>query len=162
MLRLVVDTNVYVSAAISPAGSPMALIEAAQRGEVALVMCEALHAEVAETLERQKFRKWITLDEAADFLAAVTLLAEWADDRPLTEIPKVCEDAGWDDMDRDPAEIRRAWYPSWVRTTRRRRSRSPAGRNSAAPSTRGGAAVRHSKLCCRRSGRYASSQCWSG
>ena len=34
--------------------------------------------------------------------------------------------------------------PSWVRTTRRRRSSSPASRNSAAPSARGGAAVRHS------------------
>src|SRR6476469_5036683 len=92
MLRLVVDTNVYVSAAISPAGRSMALIEAAQRGEAALIMCEALHAEIAETLEREKFRRWISLDEAVDFLAAATLLAEWVDDRPPAEIPKVCED----------------------------------------------------------------------
>lgn len=49
-------------------------------------------AEIAETLEREKFRRWISRDEAADFLAAVTLLAEWVDDRPPAEIPKVCDD----------------------------------------------------------------------
>jgi putative PIN family toxin of toxin-antitoxin system len=92
MLRLVTDTNVYVSAAISSAGPSMALIEAAQRGEAQLVMCEALHAEIAEVLEREKFRRWITLDEAADFLAAMALLADWVDDRPPEEIPKVCND----------------------------------------------------------------------
>src|ERR1700754_4968510 len=92
MLRLVLDTNVYVSAALSPGGSSMALIKAAQRGEASLIMCEALHAELEETLEREKFRRWITLDEAADFIAAVTLLAEWADNRPPAEIPKVCGD----------------------------------------------------------------------
>jgi hypothetical protein len=55
-------------------------------------MCEALHAEIEETLEREKFRRWITLDEAADFLAAMTLLADWVDDRPAAEIPNVCDD----------------------------------------------------------------------
>ena len=69
---------------------------------------------------------------------------------------------GWDDIERDPAELRaRHRFPSWVRITRRRPSRSRACRNSAAPSARRGAAVRHSGICCRRSGRHASSRCWS-
>ncbi len=47
----------------------MKLIEAAQRGELVLIMCEALYTEMQEVLERDKFRRWITLDECADFLA---------------------------------------------------------------------------------------------
>lgn len=92
MIRVVLDSNVYVSAAISPRSTSMKLIEAAQRGEVMLVMCETLYAEVQEVLEREKFRRWINLDEAADFLAAVALLADWVEDRPPAEIPLVCDD----------------------------------------------------------------------
>jgi len=64
---------------------------------------------------------------------------------------------GWDDLDRDPAEL-------WARSLAegedyaRRLSSSPACRNSAALSAGRGAAVRHSASACRRSGRYASSQ----
>ncbi len=50
----------------------------------------------------------------------------------------------------------RGYYPSWASPTRGRRSRSPASRNSAAPSARRGVPVRHSRVFCRRSGRYAS------
>jgi putative PIN family toxin of toxin-antitoxin system len=92
MIRVVLDTNVYVSAAISPRSTSMKLIEAAQRGEVMLIMCETLFVEVQETLEREKFRRWITLDEVADFLAAVALLVDWVEDRPPAEIPLVCDD----------------------------------------------------------------------
>lgn len=92
MITVVLDANVYVSAAISPGGTAMKLIDAAQRGEVRLIMCETLHTEIEETLERDKFRRWITLDEAADYLAAIALLAEWVEDRPQAEIPVVCDD----------------------------------------------------------------------
>ena len=107
----------------------MALIEAALRGEVALVMCDALHGEIAETLEREKFRRWMTLDEAADFLDAVTLLVEWVDDRPQAEIPRVCEDPDDDFLialcqDSDTAilvsgdrGVRRVQYPNIITYT---------------------------------------------
>ena len=68
---------------------------------------------------------------------------------------------GWDDLDRDPAELRTRLVPSWVRTTRPRCSSSPAGRLGAAPLSRRGAAARQPRLCCRRCGRSASSQWWS-
>ena len=76
----------------------------------------------------------------------------------------------WDDIDRDPAEMLTrglAEFPSWARiyprsmSTGCRWSRSPADRNSAAPSARRGAAVRHSRVLCRRPGRYVSSPCSS-
>jgi pimeloyl-ACP methyl ester carboxylesterase len=65
----------------------------------------------------------------------------------------------WDDMDRDPAELRAS--PKWARTTRRRLNSSPAGWKPAAPCAPAGAAVRQPASARRRSGRYASSQCWS-
>lgn len=70
----------------------MALIAAAERGEITLIMSNALHAEITETLSREKFRRWVTLAEAESFVAAVALLAEWVDDRPAMEIPAVCSD----------------------------------------------------------------------
>ena len=69
--------------------------------------------------------------------------------------------AGWDDMDRDPAEVRARvlaelgedYTPSTEQLARvqeyGRAVRSAWGSGAAA------------KVCCRRSGRYASSQCWS-
>ena len=70
--------------------------------------------------------------------------------------------AGWDDIDRDPAELRARLVPELGEDyTPSTRADRPHRRNSAAPSARRGAAVRHSRVCCRRSGRYASSQCWS-
>lgn len=92
MIRFVADTNVYVSAAISPNGSSMALIRAAERGEAILIMSDSLLSEIEEVLEREKFRRWVTLDEVADFLSAITLLTEWIDDRPANEIPQICQD----------------------------------------------------------------------
>lgn len=92
MIRFVLDANVYISAAISPAGSAMKLVEAAQRGEIRSILCENLYVEIEEALERDKFRRWITLDEATDFLAAIALVADWVEDRPADEIPAVCDD----------------------------------------------------------------------
>jgi hypothetical protein len=51
--------------------------------------------------------------------------------------------------------------PSWVRTTRRRLSSSPASRKPAAPCVPGGAAVWQPASARPRSGRYASSRCSS-
>jgi len=67
----------------------------------------------------------------------------------------------WDDLDRDPAELRRATSPSWVRTTRRRPIRSPVFWNCCAPPARRGAAVRQRTSCSRRSGRHANAPCSS-
>lgn len=92
MLRVVADTNLYVSAAISPHGTSSRIIECAQRGEITLVMCGALCDEIQEVLARDKFRRWITVDEASEFVDAVVLLAEWVDDRPADEVPQVCDD----------------------------------------------------------------------
>jgi putative PIN family toxin of toxin-antitoxin system len=92
MLRVVADANTYISAAISPNGNCRRIIDAAQRGEITLVMNEALADEITEVLARDKFRRWLTEDEAADYVDALVLLADWAPDRPAEELPLVCAD----------------------------------------------------------------------
>jgi putative PIN family toxin of toxin-antitoxin system len=92
LIRVVADANVYVSAAISPRSKQMQLIEAARRGQIVLYMCEHLYQEIEEVLGREKFRRWLTFDEVADFMAVIALVTEWIEDRPADEIPQVCTD----------------------------------------------------------------------
>ena len=60
-----------------------------------------------------------------------------------------------------PPSCGRATFPSWVKTTRRLLSSSPAGWKPRAPCDPGGAAVPQPASARRRSGRYASWECWS-
>ena len=55
-MRVILDTNVLISALLSPAGAPAQLLDAWERGAVALVACEALIAEVREVTGRPFFR----------------------------------------------------------------------------------------------------------
>ncbi|REK78844.1 putative toxin-antitoxin system toxin component, PIN family [Rhodococcus erythropolis] len=90
--RLVVDTNAYISAALSPKGPSSEIIRHAQKGEIDLILSDHLCDELSTRLERDKFRRWLTLDEAEDFVAALVLISTMVDDRPDAEIPLVCED----------------------------------------------------------------------
>ncbi|MGH7490734.1 MAG: putative toxin-antitoxin system toxin component, PIN family, partial [bacterium] len=51
-MRLVLDTNVVISAALG-SGAPTRLIELATEGEIALATSAALLAELADVLERE-------------------------------------------------------------------------------------------------------------
>lgn len=92
MLRVVADVNTYVSAVISPQGPTGQILEAAQQGYISLIVNEALCDELEEVLARNKFRRWITEDQAEDYVAAIKLMAEWAPDRPVDQLPQVCSD----------------------------------------------------------------------
>ncbi|MFF0710141.1 putative toxin-antitoxin system toxin component, PIN family [Gordonia sputi] len=89
---LVLDTNALISAALSPSGHSAQLIELARRGRISLIMSDHLCEELETRLEREKFRRWLSLDEVRDFVDAVTVVADWIDDRPDNEIPLVCDD----------------------------------------------------------------------
>lgn len=55
MMRLaVLDTNVVVSAGLSPGGPPARIVQAALRKELALVLCPAVVSEWMEVLGRRK------------------------------------------------------------------------------------------------------------
>ncbi|SED47779.1 putative toxin-antitoxin system toxin component, PIN family (plasmid) [Tsukamurella tyrosinosolvens] len=86
------DTNTYISAAISPSGTCAQLVELARQGRVRLVVSPHLLDELETRLAREKFRRWLTLDDVRDFVDALTLLADMVDDRPENETPHVCTD----------------------------------------------------------------------
>jgi putative PIN family toxin of toxin-antitoxin system len=75
-VRLVVDPGVLVSALITPLGPPAQLWQAARAGRVQLIVSPRLLAELAGVLEREKFRPYVSLEEARQFVAEVTELAD--------------------------------------------------------------------------------------
>lgn len=54
MIRVVVDTNVFVAAILSPSGAPNAILTAIQDGRVEAVTCPALIAELDRALRYPK------------------------------------------------------------------------------------------------------------
>ena len=85
------DTNVLVAAAITPRGLCGRLLEAAIDGCWQLVTSPMLLAELEEVLSRDKFRRWLSLDEAAQFVADIKVLADIVSDPPVG--------SGWETAD---------------------------------------------------------------
>ncbi|HZI97489.1 MAG TPA: putative toxin-antitoxin system toxin component, PIN family [Actinomycetales bacterium] len=76
------DTNVLVAAAITPRGTCGRLLEAAIEGRWQLVASPQLLAELGTVLSRDKFRRWLSDDEAVRFVAGVSVLADVIPDPP--------------------------------------------------------------------------------
>ena len=77
-MRCVLDTNVFVSALLSPGSKPRMAVNRAQR-EGAILLSHAVLAELFEVLHREKSRRYIDDDDIRRFLAALTREAEWVD-----------------------------------------------------------------------------------
>jgi hypothetical protein len=68
-MRLILDTNILLSALLSPLGAPAKLLEAWERKTFTLVACEALIAEFRDVAGRPFFRARLRAS-AAELLAA--------------------------------------------------------------------------------------------
>ncbi|HET6998107.1 MAG TPA: putative toxin-antitoxin system toxin component, PIN family [Solirubrobacterales bacterium] len=68
MRRAVLDTSVFVSALITPAGTSAKLLEEARAGELELIVSPQLLVELEDVLVREKFRRYLDLGEAREFL----------------------------------------------------------------------------------------------
>ena len=88
--RVVIDPNVFVSTAITPAGHLRRILTLSDSGAVTPIVTEHLVDEVADVLARPKFRRYVDVAGVADFLAEVRRLGEWHSD-PL-DPPKICRD----------------------------------------------------------------------
>lgn len=90
-MRLVIDPGVLVSALISPLGPPAELWQAIRAGRAQLVASPRLLSELAGVLEREKFRRYVELDEVHRFVAEVSDLADSRSDpdpgAPITRDP---------------------------------------------------------------------------
>lgn len=76
MRRVVVDPGVLVSAIITPLGPPAEVVCAIREGRVAFVVSPHLLAELLGVLRREKFRRYVTIDEAEQYVAGLASLGE--------------------------------------------------------------------------------------
>ena len=90
--RYVIDTGVFVAAALSAKGAPRRLLEAAVAGRVGLVISDHLLSELSDVLHRPKFRRWLTIEHADTFVQAVALLGEHRADPDLALRQRLCRD----------------------------------------------------------------------
>lgn len=86
--RIVIDTNVFVSAVVLPLSVPrQAVDKALDFGQ--LLFSEATMNELAEVLFRPKFDYYATREERSNFL---TTLAEAAEFVPIVQFVRECRD----------------------------------------------------------------------
>jgi putative PIN family toxin of toxin-antitoxin system len=79
-LRFVFDANVLVSALLSRTGAPSRLLERWLEGELELVVCDQLFAELERTLGYPKLRRRIPEESAVEFLGLLPDLGELVPD----------------------------------------------------------------------------------
>jgi putative PIN family toxin of toxin-antitoxin system len=90
--RAVLDTNVLVSALISPGGPSAALLLELRAGAFELIASPTLLAELREVLGREKFRRYVTVAEVIAYVDLIGHEAAILDDpapsgRPLSADP---------------------------------------------------------------------------
>lgn len=90
MLRVVCDPNVLISARLSPRGAPAQILKEWTEDRLELIVSPLLLAELGGVLERPKFRRWLTVEEARAFVDALRTGAVVVHDPPA--LPGVTPD----------------------------------------------------------------------
>ena len=85
MERVVVDTNVLVSAALSPTSTPGRVVEAAFSLQFELVVSRRLLDETSAVLRRPKFASLIMPSQVESFIEAVEEIGAWVADPDVVE-----------------------------------------------------------------------------
>jgi putative PIN family toxin of toxin-antitoxin system len=80
MRRAVLDPGVFISALINPDGSPARLVAKAHEGELELIVSPQLLAELEEVLRREKFRRYVSLDAAREYVEQLRRISFSASD----------------------------------------------------------------------------------
>lgn len=83
MTRAVIDPGVLVGGVISPEGVPGRLLLAWDEATFELITSEALLGELESVLFRQKFRRYLSEDEARRFIAILRRDAHLVPDPPV-------------------------------------------------------------------------------
>jgi uncharacterized protein len=76
----VIDPNVWIAGLINPYSAPDQVIEAVMADRFTAVVCQELLDELTAVLARPKFRRWISLDQAAAFVETLGARAEHQSD----------------------------------------------------------------------------------
>jgi uncharacterized protein len=121
MIRVVIDTNIFVSALLQPQGLPAEVLVVALAGEsVELCVSAAIYSEYEEVIRRPRFKR--SENEIADALRAVRQQALWV--KPSHKV-RACSDPD-DDVFLDCSQAAQAHFlvtgnlkhfpPSWANT----------------------------------------------
>ena len=78
--RLVIDSNVWIAALISPHGTARKMVDAILDHDIGILMSESTFAELASRLDRPKFDRYREPATWNSFLAALVELALWHED----------------------------------------------------------------------------------
>lgn len=95
MARAVLDPNVLVSALISPAGPSAQLLLELRAGAFELLTSPHLLAELDDVVRREKFRRYVTEDEASVFIELIRAESTVIDD-PEPSLVSLSDDPGDD------------------------------------------------------------------
>ena len=86
-MRVVLDANIFVSAAIQAGPSHRVVQRWLRTGSFEVILCPELLAEVTEVLtERPRLRRWIDLEAAEQFVRTVRTVADLVPDPEQTEV----------------------------------------------------------------------------
>ena len=83
-MRVVLDPNVLISARLSPNGAPGLLVRQWLAGRFELLVSSALLAELGDVLQRNKFRGYLSVEEAREFVDSLRVGATLVDDPPAS------------------------------------------------------------------------------
>jgi putative PIN family toxin of toxin-antitoxin system len=78
--RLVIDSNVWIAALISPAGTARQLVDTVLDHDIDVLMSESTFAELVSRLDRPKFDRYREPESWNSFLTALLELALWHED----------------------------------------------------------------------------------
>jgi uncharacterized protein len=78
--RLVIDSNVWIAALISPGGTARQLVDAILENDIDILMSESVFEELTSRLDRPKFDRYREPESWNSFLSALIELALWHED----------------------------------------------------------------------------------
>lgn len=78
--RLVIDSNVWIAALISPAGTARQLVDVVLDSDIDILMSESTFNELVSRLDRPKFDRYREPDSWNAFLTVLVELAQWHED----------------------------------------------------------------------------------
>ncbi len=90
-IRAVLDTNIWVSAILNPAGYPAEVLKTFRQGEFLAVISEPIIAEIADVLSRPRIKNKYGVTET-DILELLILIEERCEHVLLSGDVRVCRD----------------------------------------------------------------------
>lgn len=93
--RVVLDTNVLISAVLQPKGPPRAAVEAVRTASGVLLFSDQTFDEIRTRLERPKFDRYVSKEGRAVFLAQLITVSEWI---AITDAKMGCRDSDDDKL----------------------------------------------------------------